>query len=299
MNTASLLASDDFCRRQAHYLARWEPPARTPKQILRLAIEHGLLSDADDPGEAAADYAMELATERTIDTAETDLLGLAAHISSLADFISWMLRTEGPWVRPSPVALPSGQPWTSGAFLSHSGLKHVALIDRLDGLTEMSLRHSWGLRGESSVYQLPVDVIAIEIGSLRQGRWSNPFTLGRQHPQGKMLRFRKRDGSDFSENWPKINREDYDGTREDWLDALTDDGVLEERVHVFTCDVPEKFQEIVSLAEIKLDQQSDEVPDQQPSRCFDRLAPCPYRGTCPQGIEPSESRGFISIAWPL
>ena len=295
--TASLLSSADFCLRQAYYVTRWEPPARTPKEILSRAIKYGLTSDADDPGEAAADHAMELCTERTIDTAETDLLGLASHIASLSDFIAWMLRTGGPWERPQPVALSNGRLWTSGAFLSQRGLKHLALIDRLDAMTEMSLRHSWQVQGESSIYQLPVDIVAVEIGSLRSGRWSNPFTAGRQHPQGKMLRFRKRDGSEFSDNWPKIEREQFEGTREDWLDAMTDDGILEESVHVLTCEVPERFQEIVDLAERKLERMTEEVPDMQPSRCFDKMRSCVFRGCCPQGIEPNERSGFTALPW--
>lgn len=291
--TARILTNDDHCRRLAHYDVRWEPPARTPKEILLLAIEFGLLSDSDDPGEAAADYAMELAVEKTIDTAETDILGLASHGSSMADFITWLLRAENqPWERPQPIELPDGHIWDSGAFLSQRGLKHLALVDRLDAMTEMSLRNSWAVRGESSVYEMPVDIICVEIGTLRAGRWSNPFTKGYRHPQANTLRFRKRDGEVFGANWERVERETDEATREEWLDAMTDDGILEERVHLLQCDIPEDQPEVVDLAQTKLARQSSVIPEKQPSRCFEKLRPCPYRGCCPQGVDPSMDNGF-------
>lgn len=294
IQTARILTSDDGCRRAAHYDLRWEPPARTPKEILRLAIEHGLMSDAEDPGEAASDYVMELAVERTIDTPEQDLLSLAAHIASLAEFLVWIQRTGAPWERPESIELPNGRLWTPGAFLSRYGLKHLALVDRLDAMTEMSLRHSWSVKGESAAYELPVDIIAVEIGSLRAGRWSNPFTKAYRHPQARTLRFRKRDGESFGVTWDRVEREHDEATREEWLDAMTDDGILEERVHLFQCDVPDRRSNIVSLAEEKMERlnSSSDIPEMQPSRCFDRMHPCPYRGTCPAGIEPSEALGF-------
>lgn len=298
MATSRQLSEDDSCRRMAHYSARWTPPAISPREILRKSIDHGLLSEEDDPGQAAADHAMELATSTTIDTAETDLLGLASHISGLADFLTWVLRAEAaPWEHPLCRGLPEGQVWESGVFLGDSGLRGVALVDRLDAMTEMSLRNSWGVQGECAVYDDPMSLIVVEIGALRAGKWANPFTVGYRHPQARTLRFRKRDGESFGANWERVGREDDEATREEWLDAMTEDGVLAEAIHVLAIEVPERRHAIISLAEGKLRRMAlEELPEPQLSRCFDKLRLCPFRGCCPQGLEPSEVLGFYSIA---
>jgi hypothetical protein len=301
MDSPFLLHSDDFCRRQAHYLQRWEPAALTPKVILRKAIEHGLESRAEDPGEAASEEAMRLATEIGLDTAETDLLGLAEHVSGLASFLCWLLRSDSaPWKRPEPTRLPDGSTWSSGAFLSASerGLRSVALVDRWDAWREVELRNSWETQGETSAYQVPMDVIVVPIGSLRHGRWSNPFTVGWRHPVAKVLRFVKRDGESFGGAWERVQREKDDASREEWLDAMTEDGVLAENLHVLSADIPDHAPSRIALAGKHLTRihSQKEPPEPHLSMCFDRIHPCPFRVACPRGLEPSEDLGFRAIS---
>src|SRR6185312_8245612 len=111
--TAQTLSDDDWCHRLTYYRQRYAPPALTPKEILNRAIEHGLTSTEEDYAQAASDFAMELCTSHTIDTEQTDLLGLAEHISSLAQMVTWVGRTKGAWKRPEDL-----KNWHSGAFLS-------------------------------------------------------------------------------------------------------------------------------------------------------------------------------------
>ena len=299
--TTTVLTQDDHCRRAAYYFQRWQVPALTPKAVLRQAIEHGLQSNADDPGETASDEAMRLATEQGLDTAETDLLGLAEHVSGLADFITWLLRATGlPYKRPEAIRLPEGSLWTSGAFLdaSERGLRHIALVDRWDAWAQTALENSWPIIGETAAYQVPMSVIIVELGSLRRGRWTNPFTAGWRHPVAKVLRFQKRDGESFGATWERVYREHDNATREEWLDAMTEDGVLAESLHVFPVDVPERGGVILHELESKLIriQSATEPPEPQYSMCFDRIRPCPFRVACPRGLEPSEELGFLKSA---
>ena len=298
MTSSQILASSDHCARSAFYRLRWEPPSLSPHAILRQSVEFGLTSTADDFAKAAYDHAMEVCCHWVIDTPEADLLSLATHIAAMAEMIVFVLRSEGPWERSTDIQL-SGALWESSGFtgVNPERLSGLALVDRLDGMREMELRHGWGVRGEVSVHQKPMDVLTVVIGAMRKGRWSNPFTSAYRHPVGKMLRFRKRDGEEFSSQWTKVAREDDEATREDWLDAMTDDGVLIDCIKVVSVEIPVDSEEIVKLATAKLKRiaAQGEAPEPQPSQCFNRLHPCAYRSCCPNGVEPSEATGFQSI----
>jgi hypothetical protein len=298
--TPTTLASDDFCRRLVYYESRYEPLALTPKEILINAIQYGLTSDAEDYARAANDRAMDLCTSTAIDTPELDLLALAEHIAGLAEMITWMARTSGPWQRPEPRRIGKGILWTSGAYLSadEAKLRHLVCVDRWDAMREMELRTSWQVAGECAAYQVPMDIIVFMIGSMRKGRWSNPFTTGWRHPVAKVLRFRKRDGEAFGANWTKVWRETDEADRDEWIDSMTEDGALAECVHALTVDVPDRAEETVSLSVAKLERiAAQELPEPQPSRCFDRLRPCPFRSCCPQGKTPDEVGFSTSPEW--
>lgn len=294
--TPAILASDDWCHRQCFYLQRYPPLALTPREILRQAIEHGLSSEADDYAGAAKDHAMELCASTVIDTAETDLLSLAEHIAHLAEMVVWIGRTGSPWERPEPIAIGDGAQWRSGAFLSQNQakLRHLICVDRWDALREMELRTSWQIAGECSAYQVPMDVVILVIGAMRAGRWASPFTTAWRHPVAKNLRFRKRDGNDFGAAWTKVLRERDGADRDEWLDALTEDGVLAECAHALSVDVPERETVTLSVRKLERIAAQGEVPEPQPSRCFDRMRPCAFRGCCPKGLEPSEA-GFSTF----
>lgn len=296
MTTAQLLNSD-LCSLRAWYSERWKPPFLTPKQILIHAVEHGLMAEGD-AGEAAEAKAMDLCVDPGLDTAETDLLGVASHISSFANFLGWVVRGQQPaYKRPEPVTLPDGTLWQSGAFLSapETHLRRVVLLNRWDGWTQSALERSWEVLGETAVYGVGIDLIIIEVGSLRNGRWHNAFTKAFRHPVAKTLRFRKRDGEDFGSNWVAVEREHDSATREEWLDSMTEDGVLADLLYVHSVGVPENRPAILQLAQTKLARLKREKPEENLTACFDRINPCPYRSTCPRGLEPSNATGFVAI----
>jgi hypothetical protein len=295
MRAANLLRLSDLCARRAYYSSRWNPPSLTPKQTLYRAIEFGLESESDD---AAENEAYRLATEIGLDTAETDLLGLACHIASLADLITWILRQHA-WRRPERVKLSNGSLWESSAFLSQSEthLRRIVLVDRWDAWAQTSLEHSWDVAGECSVYGVAMDCLIVQIGSLRNGRWHTPLTMGYRHPVAKTLRFRKRDGEDFGPTWEKVFRENDGATKEQWLDALTEDGVLADVIQVHSFGVRRRAGEVVALAQSKLERllKMVEVPEENRTICFDKIHPCPFRNVCPRGLGPSPETGFLPI----
>ena len=297
MTTSFILRSDDSCRLRAHYSLRWEVPTVTPYEILRRAVESGLRAESEDWAKHASDMAMKIACENTIDTSETDLLSMAKHIAALAGMIVWILRPENaPWESPEPVQI-GNHTWEPSCFYgaNESELRQIVIVDRINELKELEIRNSWDVRGESAIYNLPISVIVVIVGQLRNGKWKSPLTFGYRHPKAKDLRFRKRDDSQFADNWTRVFRELDDSTTEEWYDAILRDGVLTECFTVLPVECPTDAVRIVELAESKLDRiyDSAEIPEPQPSQCFQRINPCPYRHCCAEG--PSEAAGFTKL----
>ena len=243
---------------------------------------------------------MDLAVSPGLDSGEADLLALATHIGAFASFLAWLLQgTSGPWKRPDPIALPDGSLWASGAFLSatEGHLRRVVLADRWDSWAQLALERSWDVLGETSMYGVGMDCLIVEIGSLRDGRWPTPFTRGYRHPVSKTLRFRKRDGDDFGSTWTKVEREHDAATREEWLDSMTEDGILAELIHFHSVGIPERGSAILELAQSKQTRilEAREPPEENLSSCFARINPCPFRSACPRGKEPRPELGFVQI----
>lgn len=295
MFSSDVISSDDFCQRKTILEQSWELNALTPSQILRRAVQYGLAADGDDAGQSAGDYAMGLCVDRPIDTDEMDLLGIAEHTAALADMIVWMT-TGGGWKRPTEASVGS-HAWTSGVFLSKSGhkLRQLLIVDTWTDGRKSAAMNSWGIGGEMSIYGMPMTLIVAVIGKRREGRWRGPWTLGYEHPVSYDLRFRKRDGEAFGSTWKRVFREHFKGTREDWLNSLTDDGLLPEMLMVEELDIPDHAEEIRALAERKLDRIAATIgfPDPKLSMCDSALSPCQFRSECPRWRMPSHARGFI------
>jgi hypothetical protein len=110
---------------------------------------------------------------------------------------------------------------------------------------------------------------------------------------------RKRDGRGFDGAWIPTFREDWDGSREGWLDAMTEDSVLEDAVFHIEVDIHPESKKIVRLAEKRLAaiRETIECPLPQPSQC-DGISPCQYRDSCWNFTMPSIQSGFVRIQHP-
>ena len=298
MTSADRLEMFDRCAR-APFLARtWERRIMHPTAVLYRAIEDGLTYTGDeDCGTHAGDSVMTLAVNRGLDTPQSDLFGLANHLAALADFITWLLRPSGaPWSRPADVKVGQ-EPWESSVFLNEAGtrLKRVVLVDHWSDERELSEAHSWRSTGECAAYGMPMDQTILLIGSNRSGRRHGPFSKAWAHPVSKKIRMRKRDGKGFDGAWIPTFREDWDGSREGWLDAMTEDGVLEDAVFHVEVPIHDESKKIVRLAEKRLVEikATERVPDPQPSQCDNPLSPCQFRSACWSFQPPSIQSGFI------
>ena len=295
MNTAQLLNEDDRCGRLPYLSQRWQTPAVTPTEALYEAVECGLTSKLD-PAEVAHEALMQLAVERGFDSNQTDLLQEAEHLAGLAAFIVYLLRPGDPWKRPDAINLPDGTPWQPSAFLSASEghLRRLVLCGRWDAYRQTEAEYDWRTL-EGAIYGVPMDLVVVVLGQERNGRRHGPIVKGWTHPVSKQLRFRKRDGTGFDGAWEPVFREQSDFTREEWLDALVEDGLLPECVLVHQVENIGRGIDVHGLAQAKLSriQTTRTPPDPQLSRCFDRFHPCPFRSCCPRGLEPSEDLGFV------
>ena len=299
-DNAALLNTDDRCRRAAFLSLQWKPQLIHPMDAVRLAIETGLeYCGKSDPWDIAHETLMQLAVERGFDSNQTDLLGQAEHLASIAEFVTYLLRTGSPFKRPEPITLPNGTPWIPSSFLDPSGryLRRVVLVSRWDAYRMTEEEHSWRTM-EAAIYGVPMDLLVVVLGQERNGRRHGALTKGWQHPVAKNLRFRKRDGTGFDANWEPIFREKSNFSRQDWLDALVEDGLLPEIVLIHRAESPQI--DVSALAEAKLARihATTDYPEPQLSSCFQRVHPCPFRSICPRGLEPSTELGFVKLHHP-
>lgn len=266
-------------------------------QLLSRGIEHGLTCESDDPGQSAGDRVMSLAVSRPIETAQSDLLAVAEHYAALSDMIVYLLRTGEPWLRPEPVMVGEHL-WVPESFIGPSDtLRRVVLVDRWDEARETAESFDWRTL-EAAVYGLPMTLVVVVLGASRDGRRHGPLSKGWVHPVSQDLRFKKRDDTNFGPTWNTTFREAYKGEREEWFDAMAEDGVAEEAVILQELDPSPNQDALVALANSKLSRLLDtaELPEPQLAQCFDPIRQCPFRSTCPYFRMPSESNGFIRTA---
>jgi hypothetical protein len=293
MSTASLLTSHERCQRREYFERMWERRTLHPTEILRRAIDAGLTHTGPDPAAFAKDEVLRLCVDRGIETESGDLLSIADHTSFLAEMLVWIVRGEGkPWERPDPIG-----EWNPGCYLSaeEDSLRYLWLTDRWDDARVEVAENSWAIQGECATYSLPMTLIVAVIGQRRDEKWHSPFSTGFQHPVNNMLRFRKRDGEGFGGNWEKVWRERFDGSREDWFNALAADGVLEDHLIIHQVWPSPHQEQIRELVKGKLSTLPQSLPLPQLTQCHLPNSPCPFRQCCPNWLEPSEQMGFLKL----
>lgn len=306
MNSSSLLSSSERCNRLGIWSRDWERAKIEAKDLLALGIQAGLTTSRKDFGESAGEEIISIARDRElIQDDKADQYGSIINIASLADIVTIAIRkpTDDPWGLPKPVDMGDGVTWNSSAFLSPDGnfLRRVALVGSWSKDRHYSTCREWGTLGEIAVYNLPMQIVVVNIGSRHDGKYHSSWTKGFRHPINKGLRFKRRNfiGKGFKESWSEVWREDYDQiSTKEWLDGMINDEVLQDLC--FRIDVPvldeENQQRIIDLAKRKLKRiyLTEELPEQQLSTCS-WPQPCIHRGHCWNDEPPSGRYGFVKI----
>lgn len=298
MNSAELLAFHDRCPRSAHWGKDWESNRLHPNEVLRRAIDDGLLHDGEDPGQYAGDTVMTLATERGLDF-DGNRYHCALHNAALSDIIVTAIRSGGPWARPEDRKVKSFV-WNPGCFVEPSGtrLRRVVCVDRWNDERKLSEMHSWRTLGEQAAYGLPMTLTVVLIGQRREGRHSSPWSKGFLHPRSRNLRIAKRSGEKFDGNWIPCWREEQENiSRDKWLDAMRADQIMHDVLFDVDVPVPDPafLSKIGRLAERKMEAiAGKELPPPNISVCWWPVI-CPYTKACWSFSEPSERGGFFRI----
>lgn len=296
MPPSSYSLNNEDCPKRASLRQRLERDSLSPHQLLSRGIDHGVQCESEDPGKAASDEVMRLCLSRPIETEQTNLLDLAEHVSALAEIIVWCLRTGPAWRHPAPLSLGE-ETWYPSCFSIPGGMRRVVLVDHWSDRRALQEARDWQTL-EGAIYGLPVTIIAVVLGTMREGQRHGPLSKGWIHPRSGELRFRKRDGSGFDGNWEPVFRERFDGSREEWIEAMNRDGVMLDTFVVHPAiefDVNEASN-IRDLALRKLQGiRLGSNPDRNLSRCFDSIHPCEFRFPCAYFTEPSELNGFVRI----
>lgn len=253
-----------------------------------------------DFGELAGEEVYGLGSDPGVDSKQYDQHSEVVHLACIADAVTTAIRNSGsaPWK-----LAPSLPNWESACFLSpdESHLRRIVFITSWNDDRHYSLCRSWESLGEICHHNLPMQMVVINLGQHRDGRYHSYWAHGLRHPANKKLRFRKRNdvAEPFKASWIEVWREDYDDiSTRDWLQAMLDDKVLEDCC--FNVDIPvprpDQRQRIADLAQRKLEtaRNTETLPDQCLSVC-DWPTPCAFRSPCHAQEEPSSVYGFVRI----
>jgi hypothetical protein len=291
--TPELLTAFEECPRKAFWRRGWERAKLDGNTMLQTAIRAGMLTARADFGEAAGEECYGLGSEPGLETGHYDVHSEVMHLACIADLVATAIRkpSDLPWKIPEPLAS-----WQPSCFLSPDGthLRRVALVSAWNDDRHYSECRSWQSLGNVCAYGLPMQMAVIVLGQYREGKRHGPWAKGLRHPANKKLRFRKKHAiaEGFKSTWQQIWREDYDEiTTHDWLQAMLEDGVLQDVCFTVNLAVPEKTarQRILDMAARKLERLAamTELPDPQLTGC-DWPVPCLFRGPCHAGREPQK-----------
>lgn len=303
-----LLTAIEACPRRALWMRSWESQAIEPIEILRRGVAEGLTTEREDAGEAAGELVMELCGDRGLAldrSVHQSMYDIGIHHASIADLVASHLRTEGRWERPEPFQ-GENLVWESNCFLGPTGtLRRVVLVTRWDDERLNAELHSWNTLGEMAVYDLPMMLEIVILGQFRTGRRHSAWTKGYLHPKNHKLRFARnghygqRD-KPFGETWETVWREHRDEiSRETWLEAMSEDGMIEELHLTIPVEAPDKNQRARLLNLIRRKSDSCKTlakPLPNYSACDNLLHPCQFRECCwPDDSEPTLQGGFVRL----
>lgn len=283
-SSAELLTAAESCLRKGYLTARWEKHRLRPIEMLRRSVIAGLIeTEEPDYGQRAGSEMVTLASERGLDIEGHNVYRCAMNAAAIADIVTTCIRKPEtpPWIRAEED--PSVTLDSSGNLL-----RRFLPVSTWNEERQTSEIRSWHGIGSICQLNLPqqlvVAVIGPQTGGRRHGYWSKALL----HPRGSSLRFkiRKRGKVEgFRETWIPCYREEHDEiSRDKWIEAMNEDGVLKELLFVVNIPVPGELEaaRIRDMGKRKLDAISKitKLPDKQLSTCDGPLAPCQFRGCC-------------------
>ena len=303
VDSPTLLTHYEHCQLDGFWSRNWQRAKLEPNEMIQAGLKAALTSERKDFGQAGGEHCYQLGADPGLDSKQYDIHSQVVHLAALADVISHAIRkaAEPPWRLPEPVKLGDGATWRSAAFLSPNGafLRRVVLVTSWSDDRHYHEARSFYSLGEVCVYGLPMQQAVIVLGAHKDGRRLGPLSKGLLHPKNRTLRFRKRNdvGVPFKDSWFSVWREDHNEfSTAEWLDAMLEDGVLQDSCFSVEIPVPEAGArgKIVDLIGKKLDALA--AMEEQPEGCLsvcDWPIPCPHRAHCHSGNQPSGKYGFV------
>jgi len=301
VNSTDLLTGFERCGRIPYWAVKWKPRKLKPVEMIEAGVRAGVMElTRSDYGELAGEVCYALGSDPGLESKQYDQHSEVVHLACIADIVTSAIRKQGsdPWKLAPP--LPD---WEPGCFLSPDGrrLRRVVFVTSFNDDRHYSLCRSWESLAEICFHNLPMQMIVVNLGQHRDGKFYSYWTHGLRHPANKKLRFRKRNKVDepFKDSWIEIWRENFDDiSTVDWLQGMLDDLVLEDcckRVDI-PVPKPEHRQRIIDLAQRKLEiiRGATELPLQNLSTC-DWPVVCAFRSPCHAQAEPSPAYGFVRI----
>jgi hypothetical protein len=284
----------------AFWMRSWQQYKMDDIQMLQAGIRIGVMEmERKDWGQVAGEQVYALGLEPGLETNYFNVHDQVVHLASIADIVTTAIRKqqEKPWGIPPPVLLgKQGLQWNSSAYIDPSGshLRRIVLVSNWSDERHYSEARSYFSLGEVCAYGLPMQQVVIVLGQNRSGKRHSAWTKGFRHPRNKKLRFRKKNDVTvpFNSNWDKVWREDFsDISTHDWLQAMLDDGVLQDHCFTVQIDVPIQItrKHILDLMMRKLEaiEKLNTLPDEQMTGC-DWPYKCQFRKPCHSGGEPKE-----------
>lgn len=281
-NSPDLLSAFESCTRAGFWSQSWRKHRMTPIQMLHEAVNSALTEDHPDPGENAHDHYVALASERGLELSDSlNVYRTAMNHAAIADLVVTAVKSR--WQ-----ILPPIGGWVPACLRGANYLRRFLAVSHWNEDRELFERQSWYCLGEVAHYRIPMQLVVANIGHMSGGRRVGYWSKALLHPQRSHLRFKRKSRGTiegFKESWSPVYREDNDRiSRDQWLQSMLEDDVLQESLFVVNIPVPEEAEcrRIEELAKRQLNrvQQIRELPDRQLSTCFDPIRPCPFRVCC-------------------
>lgn len=236
---ATDLAQYQLCPRQWLLHRSYRPLRWPPRALANAILRQGILDIAGgmpvpEAASAARSQFLQSAANPGLDIT-TDPYLAAREWCAMLDSLLRVLAREGlpSTLQPiPPVRLSSRVEWLPLAQSDGHTLHRWLTIDRWDESDLSRELHSWRTLGDVATTRLPMTIHVIEIGQLRSGRRSSPWTRAWKHPTMPSLpmRFRGK-AADAFKSWKPVYLMDGKVSPDAWVEQLWNENAHEGLLH--------------------------------------------------------------------